>query len=148
MDAPEPCPLPSCCAGPDSCVFSKALLARSATCTLAQRQPIGEQEGIACPSPTARTHCQALLALMRERSTFALKLPRSGAPLMHARALQLQCGGIRALQEALGAAQADVHGLVAAAHAQRGSLGDLPWDEMVPAIAAWTARRPRQADPR
>ena len=138
----------TCCSGPGSCIFTKALLSHAATCELSQRRPSGEHEAISCLSPTARLNCETLLALMRERSTFALKLPRSGAPLMHARALQLQCGGVRALRQVLDAELSDIHALVGAAQERHGSLADLPWDEMVAEIAAWQPRRGRHTPTR
>jgi hypothetical protein len=139
-------PLGDGCCGtaPSSCVFAKALLARSAVCERSQRQNIGEREVIACTSPTARINCQTLAALLYERARFALHLPRPGQPLMHAKALRLQCGGVLALQEALQAPRADVHQLVADAQERHGSLTELPWHEIVQGIAQWQPRRPRR----
>lgn len=132
-----------CCAGPGACVFAKAVLAREACCELARREAVGERELVTCPSPVAHTNCSTLAALLRERATFALKLPRVGTPLMHAKALQLQCGGVQALQRALGADVPDVHRLVGLAHERWGSLLDAPWGELVPALATWQPRRRR-----
>jgi hypothetical protein len=139
----------SCCgdSDPSACVFTKALLAREAMCELAQRRALGERDWIACTSPVARINCATLAALLRERSTFALKLGRADAPLMHAKAMQLQCGGVSGLQQALGAPEPDVHRLVGQAHEHWGSLLDLPWNDVVSAIAAWQPRRMRRAPP-
>jgi len=139
----------SCCgaAGPSACVFTKALLAREAVCELAQRKAAGERDWIACTSPVAHINCATLWALLRERSTFALKLGRAGAPLMHAKAMQLQCGGVSGLQQALHAPERDVHRIVGQAHARWGSLLELPWDDVVSAIVAWQPRRIRRAPP-
>lgn len=134
---------PACCGGPSGCVFSKALLARAATCELATRGNTGETDAVLCGSPVARINCATLSALLRERAGFRLRLPRPPAPLMHARALQLQCGGLVAMQEALRAPQPDVHRLVGLAHERHGSLLDLPWQALVEAIAAWQPRRRR-----
>ncbi|MCW5665940.1 MAG: hypothetical protein KIT35_19085 [Piscinibacter sp.] len=146
MQGPDPNP-PACCHGPSACVFAKALLARSAQCGLAQRRPVGEADVLVCASPVARINCDTLLALLRERASFALRLPRPPAPLVHARALQLQQGGLAALQRCLeaGAPQADVHALVALAQERHGSLLELPWQALVEAVVAWPARR-RRAD--
>ncbi len=147
MQGPDPHPT-ACCHGAAACVFAKALLARSAQCSLAQRQPVGEADVLVCASPVARINCGTLLALLRERASFALRLPRPPAPLVHARALQLQQGGLAALQRCLEveAAQADVHALVALAHERHGSLLALPWQALVETIVAWPPRR-RRADP-
>lgn len=140
-----------CCGGPGACVFTKAVLARAAACKLARRQAVGEGELVACASPVAHANCRTLAALLRERATFALRLPPQGAPLVHAKALQLQCGGLRALYGALqpaATATPDVHRLVGLAHERWGSLLDAPWGEIVPALAAWQPRRRQRPAPR
>lgn len=132
---------PACCHGASACVFTKALLAHAAQCGLAQRQSVGEADALVCSSPVARVNCGTLAALMRERAGFALRLPRPPAPLVHAKALQLQCGGLTALRTLLQAPQPDVHAMVALAHERHGSLMELPWQPMVVAMAAWQPRR-------
>lgn len=133
----------SCCHGPSACVFTKALLAHVARCELATRQGIGEMDAVTCRSPVAHTNCGTLLALMRERSAFALRVPRPPTPLMHAQALRLQCGGLQALQHALDVPTAEVHAMVGLAHERHGSLLDLPWKDLVPRIVQWQPRRRR-----
>lgn len=140
MDEPAASPS-SCCHGASACVFTKALLAHAAHCELAQRQAVGEAEVLVCASPVAQVNCGTLAALMRERAGFALRLPRPPAPLVHAKALQLQCGGLAALRAQLRAPQADVHAMVGLAHEQHGSLMELPWQPLVAAMAAWQPRR-------
>jgi len=129
-----------------TCVFSKALLARSAVCECAQRCSVGERELVQCVSPTARTNCTTLAALLHERARFALRLPRPGQPLIHAKALRLQCGGVVALQASLGAERADVHRLVGVAHERYGSLTELPWAAIVDGLLNWQPRRRRRAE--
>lgn len=132
-----------CCAGPDACVFTKALLAQAARCGLAERQAAGERDLVTCRSPVAHHNCETLAALLRERATFVLRLPRHGAPIEHAKALRLQCGGLGGLRRALAADEPDVHVLVLTAHERWGSLLDAPWHEIVPAIVAWQPRMRR-----
>lgn len=132
---------PACCHGPMACVFTKALLTRAAGCELARRGAAGETELLSCTSPVAHANCGTLAALMHERARFALRLPRPPAPLLHVRALQLQCGGLTALQGCLGAAVCDVHTLVGLAHERHGSLMELPWPTLVQAMVAWQPRR-------
>ena len=136
------------CGGSDrACVFASALQARATGCELARRICLAERELLECGSPVARINCETLAALLRERSRFALRLPAPGRPLMHAQVLRLQCGGLTALQSLLGG-PADVHRLVMGAQAVHGSLADLPWGSLVPAIAAWRLRpRARPARP-
>ena len=130
-----------CCDSAGACVFAKALLARSATCTLAQRVSLGERDLLECGSAVARINCGTLAALLHERARFALRLPPAGRPLMHVQALRLQCGGLAALRGVLQAEGADVHAMVRQAQQAHGSLADLPWQELVPALAAWQPRR-------
>lgn len=137
-----------CCSddGPHACVFAKALLARAASCENAARRSVGERALVDCASPVARTNCGTLAALLRERARFPLHLPPEGRPLMHVQALRLQCGGLAALQQLLGADDADVHRMVAAAQERHGSLTDLPWAALVKTLAEW--QPPRRARPR
>jgi hypothetical protein len=138
----------SCCgSGPSDCVFAKAVLARHAVCELAQRRAVGERDVVVCPSPVAQANCRTLAGLLRERATFALRLPGRGQPLVHAKALQLQCGGVLALQQALQAEQPDVHRLVGLAHERWGSLMDAPWGDIVADLSAWQPRRRHRSAP-
>lgn len=137
----------SCCDSAAACVFTRALLAHAAECELVERRSAGERDLLECPSPVARTNCATLAALLHERARFALRLPRPGAPLMHAQALRLHCGGLRGLQRSVGAERADVHRMVGAAHERHGSLTALPWESIVEAIVQWEPRRRRAARP-
>jgi hypothetical protein len=131
---------------PLPCVFEKALLAGCADCTMAIRRALAEREAMACASPVARGDCVTLQAIARERSTFALKLGAANAPLPHAVAMKLQCGGLAGLRAAMAADDADVHGMVVAAQRRFGGLADLPWQDIVRAVAAWQGRRRRRPD--
>lgn len=134
-------PAAACCETGQACVFAKALLARAASCELAQRASVGEHEALACSSVVARINCGTLAALLHERARFALHLPPPGRPLMHVQALRLQCGGLTALRQVLAVPDADVHGMVRGAQERHGSLADLPWAAVVPAIALWQPRK-------
>jgi len=67
--------------------------------------------------------------------------------MLHAQALRLQCGGLAALA-ALSALQGDgapgredVAALTSGLHDGDTSFTQLPWERLVPAIAAWQPRR-------
>lgn len=135
---PEPV---ACCRIAEGCVFAKALLARSATCERSARRAEGEQVHVVCTAPVARINCATLAALLHERSRFALRLPAPGHPLLHAQALRLQCGGLAALRQLLGDAGTDVKRNVTQAQQRHGSLTELPWAELVRALAVWRAPR-------
>ncbi|MBI5276722.1 MAG: hypothetical protein HY854_09705 [Burkholderiales bacterium] len=132
----------ACCQGNGACVFTKAVLARSAECAMARRVCLAERDLLECSSPVARLNCETLAALLHERARFALKLPPPSRPLMHVQALRLQCGGLAALRGWLGGDEADVHAMVQDAQQRCGTLVDLPWDELVRVLAAW--QRPRR----
>ncbi len=135
------------CGDPMACAFSKALLAQHARCHLAARRALGERELVVCTSGPALVNCGTLVALLRERATFALRLPRHGAPIEHAKALRLQGGGLAGLRQALDGAGPDVHALVQQAQARWGSLTEAPWPRIVQTVVEWTPR-PRRAAPR
>lgn len=124
------------------CAFGRAILAGEAGCALARRLARGEMESIACASPVAVINCGTLLALLRERGTFALRLPPPGRPLAHAQVMRLQCGGARALAAELGRERpGDLHELVAEARVRWGELAGLPFAPLVSSMAAWRPRR-------
>ncbi len=132
---------------PLGCAFARALLARQASCPLAVMALEGEAERPRCTAPVAHTNCRTLRDLLRERATFALRLPPPDAPLAHAAELRLQCGGLRGLADALGdppGPPGDAHGLVARAQRAYGGLLGIPFDAVVAAIVRWQGR-PRAA---
>jgi hypothetical protein len=149
---------------PQPCAFEKALLARCGACSLAERRNIAEREAVACGSQPARERCAALLALLRQNSVFALKLTQADAPLPHAQAMKLQCGGLQGMQRAAGSAAAlngsagtpasgaaglapvaDVHGLVQACAEKFGGLQNLPYPVVIQSVVAYAIRRRRPA---
>jgi hypothetical protein len=126
------------------CVFEKTLLARNAQCELALPHALAEREAVSCSSPVACTNCTTFLGLLRERAAFSLKLGTAAHPLPHAVVMKLQSGGMEGLAEALqikDPGKKDIHRLIAAAQQHWGSLLDLPWPEIVKAVAAWRGRR-------
>lgn len=123
------------------CVFEKALAAQCANCALAVRHALAEREAITCGSPVARTNCETLHALLRERCAFALKLAPSDERLPHAVAMKLACGGLHGIANCVHCTPEDVHSLVQAAQERFGSLLDVPWPAIVLSVAKWEGRR-------
>lgn len=138
MKYPSP-PASPCCDVEHACIFSKAILARSASCELARRECVGEEMVLACGSPAARERCATLSALLHERTRSALRLPPPGRPLIHVHALRLQCSGLAALQQLVPGP--DVHRMVHGAQQRHGSLAELPWGPLVAAAASWQPGR-------
>lgn len=130
------------------CVFERALLARQSVCEYAVRHQIAERETVACAQPTARASCGELNGLLREKSAFALRLVDAKRILPHAQVMKIQCGGLNGLRDLLdpGALAPSVHRLVRLALERHGSLGELPFHEIVKGVAAWKGRRGRRED--
>lgn len=120
-----------------------AVLARQAGCPLVKMAQYGEAERPHCTSPVANTNCRTLLALLRERSTFALRLPPPATPLPHATELRLQCGGLRGIATALGepeVAPSDIHALVTRARDAFDGLLGIPFATVVASVVRWEGR--------
>jgi hypothetical protein len=129
------------------CAFAMAVLARQGACPLLTMALVGEAERPRCASPVANTNCRTLHALLRERSTFALRLPPLPTPLPHAAEMRLQCGGLRGLAAALGKAESvpsDIHSLLVQARDAFGDLAGIPYGQVVASVVRWEGR-PRAA---
>ena len=134
-------------AAPLACAFGGAILARQGACPLATMALLGEAERPRCSSPVANTNCRTFRALVRERATFALRLPPPATLLTHAAEIRIECGGLRGLAEALGdppGPPADVHALVNRARDAYDGLLGIPFATVVAAVTGWEGR-PRSA---
>lgn len=131
------------------CVFERALLARCAACPLVHRQALAEREILACTDPGAQASCRDFHALLRESSSFALKLSGPAQRIPHALEMKLQCGGLRGLQQALdeSAATPEVHALLARTLARYGTLEEAPYSRIIQGVAAWTGRKRSRSEP-
>jgi len=129
------------------CPFEKAIMSAQCACELAARFSIAEHTGVECRSDLARNNCQVLLALMRERARFALKVTGTAASLPFGKEMKVMIGGLTGLQQALSAGQEreigvqNIHALVQQAQSQCGSLEALPYGEIVKFITAFQSRR-------
>jgi len=131
------------------CVFERVLAARHAVCGLAESHALAERETIACTSPLARAACGRLAGLLREKSSFALRLPTAQRILPHAQLMRIQGGGLDGLRNVLdpAAPAPDVHRLVCLGRERHGDLEQLPFSEVVKGVAAWQGRRRRRVVP-
>jgi len=129
------------------CPFERAILSAQCACEMAERFSIAEHAGVECRSDLARNNCQVLLALMRERARFALKVTGSAASLPFGKEMKVMIGGLIGLHQALSAAHErgagvqNIHALVQQAQSLYGSLEALPYREIVKSIAAFRSRR-------
>jgi len=134
------------------CPFEKAILGTQCACEMASRFSVAEQMGVECRSDIARNNCATLLALMRERARFALKVTDTSAGLPFGKEMKVMLGGLIGLQrqmasqEGVGRVQ-NIHALVQQAQAAYGSLDALPYQEIVKSIAAFQGKRRGNAHP-
>ncbi|WP_372523717.1 hypothetical protein [Sulfuricaulis sp.] len=136
------------------CPFEKAILSVQCTCEMATRFSVAEQMGVECRSDIARNNCATLLAFMRARARFVLKVTDTSASLPFGKEMKVMLGGLIGLQRQMateeGAAAAgvqNIHALVQQAQAAYGSLDALPYQEIVKSIAAFQGKRRGNAHP-
>ena len=135
------------------CPFEKTILSAQCACELATRFSIAEQIGVNCRSGIARNNCGTLLALMRERARFALKVTDTSDGLPFGKEMKVMLGGLLGLQRLM-SAQADasrvdnIHALVQQAQEKFNSLELLPYQEIVKSITAFQNKRRGHAPPR
>jgi hypothetical protein len=136
------------------CPFEKAILSAQCDCELASRYSVAEQIGVECRSDLARNNCAILLGIMRERARFALKVTDTSELLPFGKEMKVMIGGLIGLQrlmaaEAGAAARVtNIHALVQQTQQVYGSLGTLPYQEIVKSIAAFQGKRRGQAPAR
>lgn len=135
------------------CPYEKAILSAQCACELATRFSVAEQMGVNCRSGIARNNCITLLALMRNRARFALKVTDTSESLPFGKEMKVMIGGLVGLQGLL-APEPDagrvgnIHALVREAQEKYGSLGALPYQEIVKSITAYQTRRRGHAPPK
>jgi hypothetical protein len=128
---------------PTPCAFEKGVLARCVSCRKAEKHLLAERETVNCGDAAAQARCLELKTLLRGHSAFALKIPRVGAQLPHAKELKIQCGGLKGLQAAMNGADCveDVFVLIESALAAHGALDDFPYSDIVQGVVHFEARR-------
>lgn len=132
------------------CVYEKAINSRRCTCESSHRFNLADREGVACQSQQGHDRCSLLLRLMRQKASFALKLPDSdGIPLPHAKEIKVQIGGLLGLQGLLLADKQDSDSVENIDHIlqqtleQFGSFQQIPFNEIVKSIATFKGRQRR-----
>jgi len=129
------------------CPFEKAILGTQCACEMASRFSVAEQMGVECRSDIARNNCATLLAFMRERARFALKVTDTSAGLPFGKEMKVMLGGLIGLQRQMATGEVaavrvqNIHALVQQAQAAYGSLDALPYQEIVKSIAAFQGKR-------
>jgi hypothetical protein len=133
------------------CPFEKLILSARCDCEMAARYAIAEQLGVACRSGLACNNCTTLLGFMRENARFALKMKDSSGGLAFGKEMKIMNGGLTGLQQLLGDCPdgrvRNIHALVQQAQTVYGSLGSIPYREIVKSIAAYQIKRRAGARP-
>lgn len=133
------------------CAFEKSVLINQCNCSKAERFCIAEREGVHCLSEEGQARCLDALSILRDHATFALRELTEGK-LPHGKAMRVQIGGMRGLNNLLNGDDTqvpDVDAILQAAIQRWGSLEQLPFSEIMPSIAAYkgkTRARRRQKD--
>ncbi|MEK7206410.1 MAG: hypothetical protein AAB134_00810 [Pseudomonadota bacterium] len=131
------------------CPFEQAILSAQCGCEKSTPFSVAEQIGVACTSDTARNNCHMLLALMRDRARFALKVTDTSEGLPFGKEMRVMVGGLLGLQRLMfpedssdhnGKAE-NIYALVNRAQVCYGSLESLPYQEVVKSITRHQGRR-------
>src|SRR5512139_728205 len=128
-----------------SCPFERALLSRCVSCDRSRRLNLAEREAIACGDPAVRAHCMAFYQALRENALFALKV-NPDAPWPFGKEIRAECGGVRGLAEAMGAAAdetTDIAATVLQGRAHFGGHAEFPYSEIMRAVVHYEPRKRR-----
>ena len=131
------------------CIFEKAIGSRRCGCVLSARFNLADREGVACKSDEGNALCIELLDAMRRNARFSLHLTHADGPLPHAKEIRVQIGGLLGLQKLLHPDRAqdstvsNIHGLACEALERYAQIENLPYDQIVQAIASFEGRRKR-----
>jgi hypothetical protein len=130
-----------------ACAYEKSLLSRHCACSQAKRICIAEREGVQCISDEAQEQCLELLEGLRRRARFALRFHDENEVLPHAKAMQLQVGGLRGLCLALNPRIVpppdpieDIYSLINRARETFNGLENLPFQVLIQQVAAYEGR--------
>ncbi len=125
-----------------ACAFEKAIVSRTCGCRHANRHNLNARQTINCRSPEGQKLCANMLNQIRKSASFALGATQAPSALPHAKALQIQCGGLTGLQNALDRVEQnqrvrDIYSLVKRAVKRFSSPDQLPEQEIVRSIASF-----------
>lgn len=123
------------------CVFERSMLRRCVDCELGVRRNIAEREAVGCRDQAAHALCKGFKERLKHAAMFVLKVTHPDDPLPHAKELKLQCGGLAGLRACVGeAGTPSVAADLRTALARYGSLDELPYQDLLPAIRAFEPR--------
>lgn len=128
-----------------SCPFERALLSRCVNCQRARKLNLAEREAIACGDPAVREHCITFYNALHDNAQFALKI-NPDALWPFGKEIRAQCGGVRGLADALGAAgdeTTDTAETVLRALDELGTCEQFPYSQIMRAVVHYEPRKRR-----
>ena len=133
---------------PNRCIFEKAITNRRCDCQLKHKFVLATRECVACQSESGLNRCTRVLNSMRNNARFTLKVVTVDGPMPHNKELQVQAGGMLALQtlfsnEAEEQIVNNIHQTMETAIQTYGSVEDLPYGEIVKGIVKYQSRPKR-----
>lgn len=138
---------------PNRCIFEKAITNRRCDCDLKRRFILATREGIACQSKQALIRCTTVLDAMRNNARFSLKVVTINGPMPHNKELQVQAGGMLALQALVSDANdktpklttvTNINQTMQTALEHYPSIDQLPYGEIVKGIVKYVSRPKRK----
>lgn len=131
------------------CVFEKALNARRCQCSRSEYFLLGGREGRGCQVIGRQHRCYEYLKALRPKAKFLLGVTQAHGPLPHNKEIRIQVGGLKGLQqldqtrgESVDALM-DVDAVLSCAEENFGEVSEFPFQQLLPAIAAFAGRRRR-----
>ncbi len=142
---------------PNRCIFEKAITNQRCDCELKRKFVLATRECVACESKAALRQCTSVLDSMRNNARFSLKVITVDGPMPHNKELQVQAGGVLALQNLLSGETdtqksdngtpriaTNIHKTIQHALSAYQSIENLPYSEIVKSIVSYQARPKRR----
>ena len=124
------------------CWFEKGINSRRCSCARMERFNLADREGVRCTDSVSQNRCATFLRILRDKAIFILKLTQVDGPLPHAKEARVQIGGMLGLMQGyqqqghdVTSDIPDIDTLLAWAEGEYGSIEDLPYGQLVQAIA-------------
>ena len=139
---------------PNRCIFEKAITNQRCDCEVKRRFVLANRECIACNSESALETCTSALNTIRNNARFSLKVVTVNGPMPHNKELQVQAGGMLALQSLMLNTSdnpldnevkivKNIYQTLKSALEHYGSLETLPYAEIVKSIVKYQSRPKR-----
>jgi len=132
----------------EHCPFRKTILGGTCSCSLALKSHLPTGCSVSCSDEDAWQQCDDLLNEMIIAAKFVLQFIEDTDSLTHGKLMKIQHGGLLGLVKLVSGEETtsvdDIHGLVNSAKHRYTSLQDIPYNNLLDAIANWQLRRRRE----